>query len=73
MYKYDVGMRVMVRDNSEWTCVHETYLGRCGTVVGFTPGAFHPINECYNVKLDSDPVERCFCSHDLSRVLTGSR
>ena len=66
MYKMRVGQRVTVRENSEWTFVQAEYVGRTGTVVGYTAGAFHRTNECYDVVLDGEGTRNfCFCFDDL--------
>ena len=65
MYKMRVGQRVTVRENSEWTFVQAEYVGRTGTVVGYTASAIHPTNECYNVVLDGSTRKFCFCQNDL--------
>ena len=65
MYKLRVEQRVAVRDNSEWAFVEAAHVGRCGTVVAFTAGAFHATNECYDVVLDGDARVACFCFRDL--------
>ena len=65
MYKLRVEQRVAVRDNSAWVFVEAAHVGRRGTVVGFTAGAFHATNECYDVVLDGDPRVLCFCFRDL--------
>jgi ribosomal protein L21E len=66
MYKLRVGQRVTVRANGEWTYVQAEYVGRTGTVVGYTAGAFHLSNECYDVLLDGEGTRVfCFCFNDL--------
>jgi len=66
MYNLRVGQRVAVRENSEWTFVQAAYVGRIGTVVKYTVGAYHPTNECYDVLLDGEGTRTfCFCLHDL--------
>ena len=70
MYKLRVGQRVAVRDNSAWTFVEAEFVGRRGTVVGFTAGGHHATNECYDVVLEGEGTrEFCFCFNDL-RVLS---
>jgi len=66
MYKLRVGQRVTVRANSEWTYEQDAYQGRTGIVKGYTAGAFHPSNECYDVLLDGEGTRVfCFCFNDL--------
>ena len=60
MYKLRVGQRVTVRDNSAWTFVEAMFVGRRGTVVGFTAGGCHPSNECYDVVLEGEGTRK-FC------------
>jgi len=46
--------------------VQAEYMDHTGTVVGYTAGAIHPTNECYNVVLDGEGTrEFCFCFDDL--------
>ena len=73
MYKLKVGQRVAVRDNSEWTFVEAAHVGRCGTVVAFTAGAFHATNECYDVVLDGDARVLCFFFRDLMPLASFER
>ena len=62
MYKLRVGQRVTVRRNSKWTQVQAEDVGR----TGYTAGAFHPTNECYDVLLDGKGTRIfCFCLKDL--------
>ena len=69
MYKLRVGHGVVVRDNSEWTFVEAMFVGRRGTVVGFTAGGCHPTNECYNVVLEGEGTrEFFFCFNDLRKA-----